>query len=156
MATCAVCHRPLSDPASIQRGMGPVCAARNNADAEQVSIAGVTVLVNGAPLRHIVRHSPTGMEWGYGGSGPSDLALSILADYLGERQAVRRFIRPMGWMTENEPMTCRFYQRFKWDFVARFDHQSWRLTGAEVAAWLRSQGVEAPERDVVYEGRRAA
>ena len=34
------------------------------------------------PLKHIVRHSPTGMEWGYGGSGPSDTALSILADYL--------------------------------------------------------------------------
>lgn len=29
------------------------------------------------PLEHIARHSPTGMEWGYGGSGPSDLALSL-------------------------------------------------------------------------------
>lgn len=36
------------------------------------------------PLRHYVRHSPTGMEWGYGGSGPADLARSILIDVLGD------------------------------------------------------------------------
>jgi len=26
---------------------------------------------------HIVHHSPTGFEWGYGGSGPADLALNL-------------------------------------------------------------------------------
>src|SRR5512135_81505 len=31
-------------------------------------------------LRHLVKHSPTGFSWGYGGSGPADLALSILRD----------------------------------------------------------------------------
>ena len=155
MPVCTRCHKPLRDPASIARGMGPVCAARTAAEAAERT-HGLVVTVNGRPLRHVVRHSPTGFEWGYGGSGPADLALSILADYLGERQAVRRFIRPMGWMTESEPLTCRLYQQFKWHFVSRFDHQSWRLTGAEIAAWLRSQGVDAPERDVVYEGRRAA
>lgn len=35
-------------------------------------------------LTHLVRHSPTGFEWGYGGSGPSDLARSLLADLFGE------------------------------------------------------------------------
>lgn len=35
-------------------------------------------------LRHIPRHSPTGMSWSYAGSGPADLALSLLADALGE------------------------------------------------------------------------
>jgi hypothetical protein len=38
-----------------------------------------------SPLRHIVRHSPTGMTWGYEGSGPADLALSLLVDALGDR-----------------------------------------------------------------------
>lgn len=33
-------------------------------------------------LRHVMRHSPTGFEWGYGGSGPADLALSICVDLL--------------------------------------------------------------------------
>jgi hypothetical protein len=36
------------------------------------------------PLAHIVRHSPTGMTWGYGGSGPADLARSLLIDALGD------------------------------------------------------------------------
>ena len=29
------------------------------------------------PLPHLVRHSPTGFEWGYRGSGPADLALAL-------------------------------------------------------------------------------
>lgn len=35
-------------------------------------------------LRHHVRHSPTGFEWGYGGSGPAELARCILIDVLGD------------------------------------------------------------------------
>jgi len=37
----------------------------------------------GRPLSHRVRHSPTGFEWGYEGSGPADTARSILAEHLG-------------------------------------------------------------------------
>ena len=32
-----------------------------------------------------VWHSPTGFEWGYGGSGPADLALNILLKATGDR-----------------------------------------------------------------------
>ena len=59
------------------------------------------VTVNGAPLRHVCRHSPDGFEWGYGGSGPADLARSILIDCLGEERA------------------DRLYQDFKSKFVDR-------------------------------------
>ena len=34
-------------------------------------------------LPHLVRHSPTGFEWGYAGSGPAELARCILLDVLG-------------------------------------------------------------------------
>jgi hypothetical protein len=34
--------------------------------------------------------SPTGLGWGYGGSGPADLALSILSDVLRERPSEKR------------------------------------------------------------------
>src|SRR4051812_46644555 len=34
----------------------------------------------------LVNHSPTGFGWGYGGSGPAQLALAILADYLGDNE----------------------------------------------------------------------
>ncbi|MBT9252140.1 MAG: hypothetical protein KM296_00220 [Brockia lithotrophica] len=62
--------------------MGPICAARVRAEMEKEIPPTVVVTVNGMPLHHVERHSPTGFEWGYGGSGPADLALSILHDYL--------------------------------------------------------------------------
>ncbi len=34
-------------------------------------------------VRHVVRHSPTGLSWGYGGSGPADTARSLLIAALG-------------------------------------------------------------------------
>jgi len=40
------------------------------------------------PLRlDLHNHSPTGFEWGYGGSGPAQLALALLADALGDEIA---------------------------------------------------------------------
>lgn len=36
-------------------------------------------------------HSPTGFEFGYGGSGPADLALAILLDHFGEGPHERGF-----------------------------------------------------------------
>lgn len=35
------------------------------------------------PVRHIVRHSPAGLSWGYDGSGPADTARSLLLAALG-------------------------------------------------------------------------
>ena len=29
-ARCGICHRPLSDPASVSRGIGPICAGHGN------------------------------------------------------------------------------------------------------------------------------
>lgn len=53
------------------------------------------------PLRHRVHHSPSGMEWGYAGSGPADLAYSMLADYL----------------QDPDPHPA-LYQQFKHDLIA--------------------------------------
>ena len=37
------------------------------------------------PLRlDLFNHSPIGFSWGYGGSGPAQLALALLADALGD------------------------------------------------------------------------
>lgn len=72
-------------------------------------------------LRHIERHSPDGFEWGYGGSGPADLALSILADSHGMEIA------------------NRFYQDFKFKFVAKFARNEWEASSQEIDAWLEKQ-----------------
>ena len=37
-----------------------------------------------ATVNHVVRHSPTGIEWGYHGSGPADLARSVLLAFADE------------------------------------------------------------------------
>jgi hypothetical protein len=73
------------------------------------------------PLLHRVRHSPDGFQWGYGGSGPADLARSILWDWLGY---------------EPEPA---LYQAFKRDYVARWSMhtgESWRIASDEIMLWL--------------------
>src|SRR5208282_6015903 len=54
-------------------------------------------------------HSPTGFAWGYGGSGPAQLALAILMDATGE-----------------QALALRHYQEFKFQFVAGWS-DSWRI-----------------------------
>jgi len=61
---------------------------------------GATVVVDGkalAPRLDLSNHSPDGFEWGYGGSGPAQLALALCADVLHDdakalrvHQAVKR------------------------------------------------------------------
>ncbi len=38
------------------------------------------------PLEQVVCHSPGGFEWGYGGSGPADLALSMATLVIGKER----------------------------------------------------------------------
>ena len=67
------------------------------------------------PRRELRNHSPTGFEWGYGGSGPAQLALAILAEHLGDdRAALNR------------------YQRFKWACIAQIRSASWSLSSEEI------------------------
>jgi hypothetical protein len=40
-------------------------------------------------VRHVPKSSPTGMNWGYAGSGPADTARSLLIDVLGEDAVCR-------------------------------------------------------------------
>ena len=70
-------------------------------------------------LKPISVHSPTGFEFGYGGSGPAELALCILTDYLGREEA-------------NE-----YYQRFKWQFIAPMKGIRLIVTAEEINAWLK-------------------
>lgn len=85
------------------------------------------------PLRlrlDIRNHSPAGFEWGYGGSGPAQLSLALVADCCGRPMA-----RP------------EIYQRVK-AIVARLPHDGWVLSEEQVRA-----AVEAARAEV--EGRSA-
>jgi hypothetical protein len=66
------------------------------------------------------RHSPTGFEWGYGGSGPAELARYLtygVARYLG--------ISPDRWDQFD-------YQVVKWEFVARIPHHGGGFHASEI------------------------
>lgn len=67
----------------------------------------------------IRRHSPTGPEWGYSGSGPAQLALALLADVLGDHDAER------------------LYQRFKFERVAGFPREGFAITAEAIEEWAR-------------------
>jgi len=64
----------------------------------------------------IINHSPTGIAWGYGGSGPAQCSLAILMDYLGDEATARML-----------------YQDFKFHSIARLPgNEAWALTGTEI------------------------
>lgn len=82
----------------------------------------VTVVDDGLPERAIdwrldlMNHSPTGVCWGYTGSGPAQLALAILADYL-----------------QNDKKALSYYQDFKIRVIAHLDRsEDWTLTEKEI------------------------
>ena len=84
---------------------------------ERENLPPVEVTVNGKPLTHHIYHSPDGFNWGYGGSGPADLARSILWDFIGA-----------------EP-TPGLYQDFKFHFVSGWK-DVWEITSEEIQNWM--------------------
>lgn len=77
-------------------------------------------------LKHIVRHSPTGLEWGYGGSGPSDTALSIMTDYFG------------GW-PDGARRATKNYMDFKWEFIASAPEEGFEITSKQIDEWMEAR-----------------
>lgn len=78
------------------------------------------------PRTDIRNHSPDGFNWGYGGSGPAQLALALLAAALGDDAAAEGL-----------------YQDYKWEFVSKITVDNWTLPVTEVLAWVEGR----PERE---------
>jgi len=97
--------------------------------AEKGGPVGVIATVNGQPLIHIVHHSPTGFEFGYGGSGPADLALSILANYFGEEPSEKA-------LYHGRCKCWKPHQDFKWRFIAPQQGNSFEITEDTISSWI--------------------
>lgn len=85
----------------------------------------VTVIADGVrkeldPRFEIRNHSPTGFEWGYGGSGPAQLSLALLADHF-----------------EDDFKAQKIYQDFKFKIIVRFDQGEWKLTTDDINLAIR-------------------
>ena len=71
--------------------------------------------------RRIVRHSPTGFGWGYGGSGPADLALNILSIFIGQAEAEG------------------YYQDFKFEVVAKVPYEGGTIKRDDILKWIETK-----------------
>ncbi len=66
----------------------------------------------------IVRHSPTGFNWGYEGSGPADLSLNILLQFVAQSKAED------------------VYQNFKRDVIRNIPPQGGIIKAEHIKNWL--------------------
>lgn len=87
-STCPRCRRTSHHPIDAIEGYCGACKAYTSRVYVGIGGRHAVVIVDQlgnhrGPLRHIRQHSPTGFGWGYGGSGPADLARSMLIDALG-------------------------------------------------------------------------
>ena len=69
-------------------------------------------------------HSPTGFAWGYGGSGPAQLALAILCDLTGDPERAQKH-----------------YQHFKFEHIATIpqDARKWEIGSEFIWEWLEER-----------------
>jgi hypothetical protein len=82
----------------------------------------VKVTVDGEPLSKrydLLSASPSGFEYGYGGSGPAQLAIAILAH------------------AYDDEFACEHYQRFKREVVSELPEEGWTLRTSDLDAWRR-------------------
>lgn len=75
------------------------------------------------------RHSPTGPEWGYSGSGPAQLALALAADVLGDDERAQEV-----------------YQRLKFKLVGGLPREGWTLTEDRVRSTVEAIEQERDRR----------
>jgi hypothetical protein len=67
------------------------------------------------PRNDLMNHSPDGFQYGYGGSGPAQLALAICSYVLGDEKGLS------------------VYQQYKFAVIAKLPYgQEWEITDDEV------------------------
>jgi hypothetical protein len=136
--TCTRCHRPLKQPHTRERGFGDICWGKHQANEAQrqnekeISTFGNELLFErrggvaacSVPYRmHI--HSQD-FEWGYGGSGPADLALNILLECgVSEQDALD------------------LHQEFKWTFISTMPFEGGRIDRRIVVDWAIARGAKS-------------
>ena len=84
------------------------------------------------PIRH---HSPDGIEWGYNGSGPADLAINILHHFIVTPEEMLTVKMWDGSRISN--LTERLHQRFKDDVIARVPDLGCTFPEAYLRGWIR-------------------
>lgn len=123
---------------TIYHGMreDPETGVREDPDTAPVTVDGVELALE--PSLKVRNHSPTGFEWGYAGSGPSQLALALLLDFTGD-----------------QGLALFRYMEFKRAFVVGWDAE-WEIDGVELRRWLEHQQAAEPYTRAEGELKEAA
>ena len=69
----------------------------------------------------IISHSPSGFNWGYGGSGPAQTAFGILNEILPPHQAIS------------------LHQDFKWEFIALMAQGEDFVLEIDIEKWAKEK-----------------
>lgn len=83
----------------------------------------------------VIHHSPAGFEFGYGGSGPADLALNILnffvpADGQPKVTCFQGSCSRFAW---------DYHQEFKWAFIASLPREGGVIRAAMIREWINQR-----------------
>ena len=85
------------------------------------------------PQRH-VHYAPKGFDWGFGGSGPADLALNVLARFLPlAADATGVGLRDGSSVSE---AAWALHQAFKYDLIATLPRAGGHITAKTIRAWI--------------------
>ncbi len=152
---CEKCGRLLTDPDSIRRGIGPVCAGHGRlndlGENDMEDFCDFTLfdpITDGLIMKrddrgvwtncpHLVtHHSPSGFEFGYGGSGPADLALNVVEillnhlNYRGERVKC--------WRGDCWDKAFELHQGFKLEFIAPAERNGEVIPYPMMLGWVQN------------------
>ena len=141
MSHCRCCNRLLKREPYVSEGIGPLCKLKQRLEVEKASNEADQDIIepyDGGDIyvkrengkirtnvqRTVYKASPTGFEFGYGGSGPADLALNLLL-----------------MLTTNEEAYER-YQEFKWKFIATGNEKNTlEIKREKIFDWLQLQRI---------------
>ena len=76
------------------------------------------------PSQNVFNHSPDGFAWGYGGSGPAQLALAVLLVECPSKK-----------------IALANYQSFKWDVIAKLPHGNFEQE-IDLSPYLKAEGID--------------
>lgn len=167
-AVCSRCHRPLSDPKSVEAGMGEVCRGHSGKGEIMTDETSKTDFTDqfdddipfgkafvmrragkagDADHRRnavtnvphlVVHHSPDGFEFGYGGSGAADLALNVCQLYLNLTQYKGR--KTKCYDGNCWALAWRLHQDFKREFIANVNWvKGASIPFGKIDAWFTAQ-----------------
>ena len=99
--------------------------------------------------RSVIWHSPDGFNFGYGGSGPADLALNILNAFVPPGRAVDWEDDNDGPDRDDAPIECyqgtcsrfaqRHHQAFKREFIAVMGEPGGTIPADAIRTWIASK-----------------